>query len=40
MSVLRWRGWCSWGVGRGLGLGSGGVGSCYVCMTSESGLFV
>ena len=27
---LRWRGWCRWGVGRGLGSGSGAVGWCYV----------
>ena len=29
-----------WGVGRGLGPGSGGVGWCYVCVRCESGLSV
>ena len=29
---LRWCGWCRWGVGRGLGPGSGAVGSCYICV--------
>ena len=28
---LRSCGWCRWGVGRGLGQGSGAVGWCYVC---------
>ena len=35
---LRWCGWCRWGVGRGLGPGSGRV--CYVCVRSESGFSV
>ena len=33
-------GWCRWGVGRGLGPGSGAVGWCYVCMRCESGFSV
>ena len=33
-----WLRWCMWGVGRGLGPGSGAVGRCYVCVRSESGL--
>ena len=35
MSVfwLRSCGWRMWGVGRGLGPGSGGVGWCYVCVS-------
>ena len=37
---LRWCGWCRWGVGRGLGPGSGGVGWCYICVSCESGLSV
>ena len=39
---LQWCGcgWCRWGVGRGLGPGSGGVGWCYVCVSRESGLSV
>ena len=37
---LRWCGWYRWGVGRGLGPGSGGVGWCYVCVSCESGLSV
>ena len=28
------------GVGRGIGPGSGGVGSCYVCVSCESGFSV
>ena len=42
MSVfwLRWCGWCRWGVGRGLGQGSGAVGWCYVCVRCEFGLSV
>ena len=32
--------WCRWGVGRGLGLGVGGVVWCYVCVSCESGLSV
>ena len=35
---FRWCGWCRWGVGRGLGPGSGGVGWCNVCVRCESGL--
>ena len=31
---------CRWGVGRGLGPGSGAVGWCYVCMRCESGFSV
>ena len=37
---LRWCGLCRWGVGRGLGPGSGVVGWCYVCVRCESGLYV
>ena len=37
---LRWCGWCMWGVCRGLGPGSGGVGWCYVCVSCESGFSV
>ena len=33
---LRWCGWCRWGVGRGLGQGSGEVGWCYVCVSLDS----
>ena len=33
-------GWCRWGVGRGLGQGSGAVGWCYVCVRCESGFSV
>ena len=33
---LRWCGWCRWGVGRGLGPGSGAVGWCYVCVSLDS----
>ena len=29
-------GWCRWGVGRGLGQGSGAVGWCYVCVSLDS----
>ena len=29
-----------WGVGRGLGPGSGAVGWCYVCVMCESGFSV
>ena len=32
--------WCRWGVGRGLGPGSGGVVWCYACVSCESGFFV
>ena len=32
--------WCRWGVGRGLGPGSGAVGWCFVCMRCESGFSV
>ena len=32
--------WCGWGVGRGLGPGSGEVGWCYVCVSCESGFSV
>ena len=32
--------WCRWGVGRGLGQGSGAVGLCYVCVRCESGFSV
>ena len=31
---------CRWGVGRGLGQGSGAVGWCYVCVRCESGFSV
>ena len=27
-------------MGRGLGTGSGGVGSCYACVRCESGFYV
>ena len=27
---------CRWGVGRGLGQGSGAVGWCYVCVSLDS----
>ena len=37
VSVLRW---CRWGVGRGLGQGSGAVWWCYVCVRCESGFSV
>ena len=37
---LRWCGCCRWGVGRGLGQGSGAVGWCYVCVRCESGFSV
>ena len=37
---LRWCGQCRWGVGRGLGPGSGWVGWCYVCVRCESGFSV
>ena len=42
MSVigLRWRGWGRWGVSRGRGPVSGGVGWCYVCVSCESGFSV
>ena len=36
VSVI-WLRWCRWGVGRGLGHGSGVVGWCYVCVRCESG---
>ena len=39
VSVL-WLRWCRWGVGRGLGPGSGAVGWCYVCLRCESGFSV
>ena len=32
--------WYRWGVGSGLGPGSGGVGWCYVCVSCESGFSV
>ena len=35
-----WLRWCRWGVGRGLGQGSGAVGWCYVCVRCESGFSV
>ena len=35
-----WLRWCGWGVGRGLGPGSGEVGRCYVCVRCESGFSV
>ena len=35
-----WCGWCTWGVGRGLGPGFGGVGWCYVCVRCVSGFSV
>ena len=31
-----WLRWCRWGVGRGLGPGSGAVGWCYVCVSLDS----
>ena len=34
---LRWCGLCKWGVGMGLGPGSGAVGWCYDCVRCESG---
>ena len=42
MSVfgLRWCGWCMWGVGRGLGPGSGWVGWLCLCSGCESGFSV
>ena len=33
-----WLRWFRWGVGRGLGPGSGG--GCYVCVSCESGIYV
>ena len=38
--LLRWCGWCRWGVSRGVGPGSGAVGWCYVCVRCESGFSV
>ena len=35
-----WWGWCKWGVGKGLGPGSGGVGWFYVCVSCVSGISV
>ena len=35
-----WLRWCRWGVGRGLGPGSGAVGWCYVCVRCEPGFSV
>ena len=35
-----WLVWCRWGVGRGLGPGSGVVGWCYVYVSCESGFSV
>ena len=35
-----WLRWCRWGVGRGLGPGSGAVGWGYVCVRCESGFSV
>ena len=35
-----WLRWCRWGVGRGLGTGSGGVGWCYVYVRCKSGFAV
>ena len=35
-----WLRWCRWGVGRGLGPGSGGVGWFYVCVRFEFELSV
>ena len=33
---LRWCGWCRWGVGMGLGPGSGAVGWCHdVCVSLD-----
>ena len=37
---LWWCGWCTWGVGRGLGPGSRVVEWCYVCVSCESGFSV
>ena len=37
---LQWCGWCSWGVSRELGAGSGGLGWCYVSLRCESRLSV
>ena len=37
---LQWCGWCRWGVGRGLGQGSGAVEWCYACVRCESGFSV
>ena len=37
---LFWLRWCGWGMGRGLGQGSGAVGWCYVCVRCESGFSV
>ena len=37
---LRWCGRCWWGVGRGLGPGSGAVMWCYVYVRCESGVSV
>ena len=31
---------CGWAVEGGLGPGSGRVGSCYICVSCESGFFV
>ena len=39
VSVFRLR-WCRWGVGKGLGPGSGGLGWCYVSVRCESGFSV
>ena len=38
--LVFWLRWCRWGVGRGLGQGSGAVGWCYVCVRCESGFYV
>ena len=40
MIGLQWCVWYRWGVGRGLGPGSGGVGWYYLCVSCKSGLFV
>ena len=40
LDMLRWCGWCKWGVGRGLGPGSGAVGWYYVCVGCGSGFSV
>ena len=37
---LRWCGWLRWGVGRGIGPGSGAVWWFYVCVRCESGFSV